>query len=208
MLTRWFESLHQWQRRIGSQYRVLGHRLRGIPIGHGSQIEPGVQIDRGLRFEQLGVLGFGDRVVLSRGAVLHAQGGSVHLGADVFVGPYAMIYGHGGVRIGNDVLIAGHVCIVAVNHSIPDRHLRMRWLPDQVAPIVIGNDVWLGAGATVLAGVKVGDGAVIGAGAVVTRDVPPFAIAVGNPARVIRFRAEGESKTQAAAVARTEVPQS
>lgn len=52
----------------------------------------------------------------------------------------------------------------------------------------IGNDVWIGSGAIVLRGVKVGDGAVIGAGAVVTKDVPPYAIVVGNPARVIKYR--------------------
>lgn len=55
-------------------------------------------------------------------------------------------------------------------------------------PIVIGNDVWIGRRAIVLSGVTVGDGAIIGAGAVVSRDVPPFAVAAGNPARVVRYR--------------------
>jgi hypothetical protein len=54
--------------------------------------------------------------------------------------------------------------------------------------VVLGNDVWIGHGAVVLAGVTIGDGAAIGAAAVVSRDVPPFAIAVGVPARVLRFR--------------------
>lgn len=52
----------------------------------------------------------------------------------------------------------------------------------------IGNDVWIGCNVVVLAGVSVGDGAVIGAGAVVTKDVPPYAVAVGNPAKVIKYR--------------------
>jgi acetyltransferase-like isoleucine patch superfamily enzyme len=55
-------------------------------------------------------------------------------------------------------------------------------------PVVIGNDVWLGYGSTVMSGVTIGDGAVVGARAVVTKDVPPYAIVAGNPARVIRFR--------------------
>lgn len=60
--------------------------------------------------------------------------------------------------------------------------------PATKGDVVIGNDVWIGHGATVLSGVTIGDGAVIGAHAVVARDVPPYAIAVGNPARVLRRR--------------------
>ena len=55
-------------------------------------------------------------------------------------------------------------------------------------PTEIGNDVWLGSGATILAGVRIGHGAVIGARAVVAKDIPPYAIAVGNPAQVLRLR--------------------
>lgn len=57
-------------------------------------------------------------------------------------------------------------------------------------PCELGNDVWVGSGATILRGVKVGNGAVIGAGSVVTHDVPPYAIVVGSPARVIRMRVD------------------
>lgn len=56
------------------------------------------------------------------------------------------------------------------------------------APVLIGNDVWIGQSAIVLDGVKIGDGAIVGAGAVVTRDVAPYAVVVGVPARVLRFR--------------------
>lgn len=60
--------------------------------------------------------------------------------------------------------------------------------PATKGPTRIGNDVWIGYGATVMSGVTVGDGAIIGARAVVTRDVPPYAIVTGNPARVARYR--------------------
>lgn len=59
---------------------------------------------------------------------------------------------------------------------------------DNKGPVIIGNDVWVGAGAIILSGVKIGSGAIIGAGAVVVKDVPPYAIAAGNPARVVKYR--------------------
>ncbi len=65
--------------------------------------------------------------------------------------------------------------------------------PDLRGDIVVGNDVWIGFRATILGGVTVGDGAVIGAGAVVTSDVPPYAVVVGNPARVVRRRFDDET---------------
>ena len=64
---------------------------------------------------------------------------------------------------------------------------------DNKGDIVIGNDVWIGYEAVVMAGVRIGDGAVIGAGAVVTKDIPPYAIAVGIPARVIKYRFDEET---------------
>jgi acetyltransferase-like isoleucine patch superfamily enzyme len=74
--------------------------------------------------------------------------------------------------------------------------------PDAIdkGPTVIGNDVWIGFGATILAGVTVGDGAVIGARAVVADPVPPYAVVVGNPARIARYRFESETRERLLAV--------
>ncbi|WP_279362441.1 CatB-related O-acetyltransferase [Xanthomonas sacchari] len=66
-------------------------------------------------------------------------------------------------------------------------------LPHTKGPTIIGNDVWIGHGAMVLSGVTVGDGACIGAGAVVSKDVPPYAIVAGNPARLVRMRFDAQS---------------
>ena len=65
--------------------------------------------------------------------------------------------------------------------------------PHTKGPTVIGNDVWIGHGAMVVSGVRVGDGACIGAGAVVTRDVPPYSVVAGNPAKVVRRRFDEQS---------------
>jgi acetyltransferase-like isoleucine patch superfamily enzyme len=65
--------------------------------------------------------------------------------------------------------------------------------PSTKGDVVIGNDVWIGYGVTILSGVNIGDGAVIGAGSVVTKDIPSYAIAAGNPCRVIKYRFDEET---------------
>jgi maltose O-acetyltransferase len=90
------------------------------------------------------------------------------------------------VEIGNRVMIASHVAISSLTHD----HSRqsMRHSPVVQKKIVIEDDVWIGAGAVILPGITLGHGAVVGAGAVVTKDVPPYSIVVGNPARILKMR--------------------
>ena len=76
------------------------------------------------------------------------------------------------------------------------QHAEVDGHPHTKGNTTIGNDVWIGYGATILSGVDIGDGAVIGAGAVVVKDVPPYAVAVGNPARLIRYRFDLEMITK------------
>ncbi len=117
------------------------------------------------------------------------QGGRfVQIGEYSAINAYTHIWGHNGVQIGNRVMIASHTAIVSVTHDYtrPD----MRFAPAIGAPVVIEDDVWIGAHAVIMPGVTIGRGAVVGAGAVVRDDVPPFAIVAGIPARLIRYRPE------------------
>jgi acetyltransferase-like isoleucine patch superfamily enzyme len=93
----------------------------------------------------------------------------------------------GEIIIGNDVQIGPKAVIWGRDHGI-NRGELIRKQPHNKSPIKIGNDVWIGANATILKGVNIGDGAVIGAGSVVIRDIPEYAIVAGNPAKVIKYR--------------------
>lgn len=103
-------------------------------------------------------------------------------GRDVFINSGCHFQDQGGITIGDGTLIGHNVVLATINHDLDPKNNRK----NHYAPIIIGNHVWIGANATVLAGVTIGDWAVVGAGAVVTRDVPPRCIVVGVPARVIK----------------------
>jgi len=122
------------------------------------------------------------------GVALRAHGGRVTLGAKVVVGGGTVVNAHLDVSIGDGCLIADGVHITDFDHRTDRLDIAIRSQGIVNSPVRIGPDVWLGRGVTVLRGVDIGRGAVIGAGAVVTRDVPPFAVAVGAPARVVRSR--------------------
>ncbi len=167
--------------------RAWRMRMSGVELappeflGAGIECLPGFQIKRG-------VVQIARGARLDRGVVLHAYGGAIRLGRNVFVGPYTVIYGHGGVEIGDDCLIAMHCRIVSSNHAIPPLGTTICSAPDELRPTRIGRDVWLGAGVTVLGGVTIGDGCVVGAGAVVATDLPAGSVSAGVPARVVRSR--------------------
>ncbi len=104
------------------------------------------------------------------------------------IGPYSCISGPGHIKIGKRCLIASHVGIYANNHNFADL---TRYICEQGITrkgIVIEDDCWLGSGVKVLDGVTIGQGSVIGAGAVVTKNIPPYSVAVGIPARVVSSR--------------------
>jgi acetyltransferase-like isoleucine patch superfamily enzyme len=159
-----------------------------VEIGAGCSIAAGCDLAPGFTAARRGRIAIGPRCVLERGVILHPYGGDVAIGANVFLGPGTVIYGHGGVTIGEATLVSMHCRILSSNHAIPPSGTEIRSQPDVILPTKIGRDVWLGAGVTVLGGVTIGDGCVVGAGAVVTRDLPAYSIAHGVPARVTGSR--------------------
>lgn len=132
----------------------------------------------------------GNGSMVSEGAFLMCFGGTIHVGERVQIGPHCIIYGHGGVAIGRDTLIAPFVVISSSDHvywskgPIQDQGYTRE-------PIRIGEGAWIGSHVVVLAGVTIGDNVVVGAGSVVTHDLPTGYVYAGNPARPIKSVIQG-----------------
>ena len=94
----------------------------------------------------------------------------------------------GGVTIEDDVLVAANVQLISNNHDLYDHQILT------CKPVVLKRNCWIGAGATILPGVTVGENAVVGAGSVVTRDVEANTVIVGNPARVVKTLAQARTE--------------
>jgi maltose O-acetyltransferase len=108
----------------------------------------------------------------------------IHIGARTFVnfGLFALDVAE--IRIGDDVQIGPSVQLLTPTHPLEPEPRRAKW--EAAKPIAIGDNAWLGGGVIICPGVTIGHDTVVGAGAVVTRDLPPGVLAVGNPARVVR----------------------
>lgn len=190
-----------------------GIALRGLAYRAIMQLEGFVGIECGVRLRGARLIRLGRGVYLDQGVYLHGCPGGIEvgdgtcimhntelhvfnfrdlphafikIGRNTFIGESVVIRGQGGVTIGDSVLIAPQVKILAVNHTYTDLSRPVMEQGITGEGIVIEDGAWLGAGAAVLDGVRVGRGAVVGANAVVTQDVPPHSLAVGVPARVVR----------------------
>jgi len=194
-------------------FRSMGHaiKVRPLPgcltnlllsIRWNAAVSPRARISRAWllrlgRGAQLGACTVecsGKGVEIGAGAYVHdsvlidCQLGSIDIGAGTVINSFSALYGAGGIRIGAGCLVATSTIIVASDHRTDAPDIPITQQGSVTAGIAIGDDVWLSAGVRVLDGVAIGRGAVIGANAVVNRAIPPFAVAVGIPARVIKMR--------------------
>ena len=128
---------------------------------------------------------FGKRCSIDSKATLIAKFGSISVGAGGHIGIGCVIVARESIQIGMNVLIAEYVTLRDQDHLFDGSGITSK-SGFSTAPIVIGNNVWLGAKVTVTKGVSIGDNTVVGANSVVTRDIPSNCVAVGAPAQVIR----------------------
>ena len=131
----------------------------------------------------------GDGVFIGRNTILSCKNGDIEIGNGANIGFNCEVFSASRVSIGASVLMAAYTYVIGGGHDFSDPSLAVLAQKRTSAGVTIGEGVWTGAGAKILDGVTVGAHAVIGAGAVVREDVPPSAIAVGVPARVVSSRA-------------------
>jgi acetyltransferase-like isoleucine patch superfamily enzyme len=172
---------------------------RGVRVLHARYVHAGRDLDLETGcfingHSRRGVT-FGDRVTVGRGAMIAPTGllggppgEGLRVGDRSNLGHWAYVGCSGFVDIGSDVLMGPRVSLLAENHNLgsPDQPIKAQGVTR--LPITVESDVWLGAGVIVAGGVTIGRGSVVAAGAVVTRDVEPFSVVAGVPARLVRTR--------------------
>lgn len=137
---------------------------------------------------------FGNNVSIGRyttiecTGVIRNLGESLRIEDNVGIGPNCFFSIRGNVHISKDTIIGPGVKILSENHLFNSHDLPIRLQGENRGDVFIGNDCWIGANAVILSGVKIGNGCVIGAGSIVTKDVEPFSVVAGIPAKVIRKR--------------------
>ena len=155
-----------------------------VRLGRGCIVRTGAVIDA----PGPALLVLGDGVQLNRGVYLGAFGKHFMVGARTQFNRNALVDGRGSINIGSDVLIGPGAQLISYQHRFESREVPINQQGLKTGEIVIEDDVWIGAGAIVLAGITIGRGSFVGAGAVVTRSCPPYSILGGVPARVIGNR--------------------
>lgn len=171
-----FSLKHRW--RAWRQASRLGH------LGEKVWIDKNVEL---MRFPSN--ISIGDEVVLKEGAKICAcnSKAKVSLGHRSTLGYHSFIFASEGIQIGDDCMIAPFVYFVDSDHGIK-RDQKMNTQANAAAPIKVGNDVWIASNVTILKGVSIGEGAVIAANSVVNKDVGPYEIWGGTPAKKIGER--------------------
>lgn len=104
---------------------------------------------------------------------------------EVSIASYVHMWGNGGITIGSRTMIASHVAITSASHD-PSAEVMSKTLIE--SPVIIKNDVWIGAHAVIFPGITIGEHSVIGAGSVVNKDIPPYTIVAGVPATILKVK--------------------
>lgn len=168
-----------------SSLRILYLQIMGYNISFGANISHSADFFQSTSH----AISVGSGTRIRRNTRVNAGfKGTISIGKNVLIddGSYIMAQEH--LLIGDNTMIAPYCFIIDFDHSFGKRNIPMRLQGYSARSVTIGEDVWIGTHSVILKGVTIGKGAVIGAGSVVSKDVAPYTIVAGNPAKVIRQR--------------------
>jgi acetyltransferase-like isoleucine patch superfamily enzyme len=162
-----------------------------VDIGSFTAVDDNVLIDSGEGWVKIG-----SRSHLKRGSTLRTYGGFISIGNRVSIGENCILAGHGGITIGDMVVIAGQCYISAQEHLSSEADTPIRFQGESARGISIGQDCWIGGGVMIRDGVQIGDRVVIGAGSVVTHSLPSQTMCWGSPCQPRRALINQESTVE------------
>lgn len=173
---------------------------RSVVIEHGYMIKagPNLILDDNVFISALSEKGIvlGRNVTFSRGTIIACTGVIAHKGIGLEIGDFTGINAQsyigcqGGVKIGSNVIMGPGVRIFSENHNFTDLETPIRLQGETRHGIVIEDNCWIGSGTTILAGVRIGTGAIVAAGSIVTKDILPYSISAGIPAKILKKRGQ------------------
>jgi acetyltransferase-like isoleucine patch superfamily enzyme len=177
---------------LNRHYAVLGARWLWLKLRHGRRFQtdgicficPGVKFEIG----KDAVLRMGRWSWVGHGSKIRVHEGEVSIGAKTVMGQECTISAYQHVEIGSECIVADRVMLIDFDHGVVEVERPIRLQGIYKRDVRVGSNVWIGYGACILRGVKVGHNSIVGTNAVVTRDVPENAVVGGVPAKVLRMR--------------------
>ncbi|NLY69624.1 MAG: acyltransferase [Clostridiales bacterium] len=154
---------------IGDRCTLIARGEGGITLGDGARLMDGVYLDT------------------------ERDEGYINVGRNVYIGTNCCLHGHVGLEIGDDSLLAQNITITPYSHIFDDPDKPIAAQGGHTRKITIGRDCYIGMCVCILYSADIGEGSVIGASSTVVKSIPPYSVAVGSPARVIRKRGEPKS---------------
>lgn len=170
---------------IGWQTRFVGHQ---IGIGKQTLIEDFAELNAASRDADKETIEIGRSCLIRQYARLHTKSGFIKIGDFCSINDFTVLHATGGITLGDHVRIGPHTVLMASMHNHERIDITIHEQGWHAKGIVIEDDVWIGMNVSILDGVRIGTGAIIAAGAVVNRDVAPYTIVGGVPAKVIKQR--------------------
>ncbi|MBO5645651.1 MAG: hypothetical protein J6S59_00910, partial [Clostridia bacterium] len=185
--------------------RVLKHMGEGVSIGCNVKIvnPQWVSVGDNVRIsDDVTIIARGpegvtleDNVALQERVYLDTErpeGGYIHIAHHAYIGTGTTLFGHKGLEIGDHTLFAQNITLTPYSHKFPDPEKDIITQGGNCKKVVIGRDVYVGMGCNIMYSGDIGDGSVIGCGSTVVKPIPPYSVAVGTPAKVIKKREKTE----------------